>query len=32
MFATPALPTPTPPVRTRVPALVGDSWESRVDA
>ena len=32
MFATPALPTPTPPVRTRVPALVGDSWETRVGA
>ncbi len=32
MFTTPALPTPTPPVRTRVPALVGDSWESRVGA
>jgi hypothetical protein len=30
MLATPALPAPTPPVRMRVPALVGDSWESRV--
>ena len=30
MLATPALPEPTPPVRMRVPALVGDSWESRV--
>ena len=32
MFATPELPTPTPPVRARVPALVGDSWDSRVEA
>jgi hypothetical protein len=30
LLPTPALPAPTPPVRMRVPALVGDSWESRV--
>ena len=33
MLTTPLLPaTPPPPVRTRVPALVGESWESRVGA
>jgi hypothetical protein len=32
MVAAPSLPTPPAPVRARVPALVGDSWESRVGA
>lgn len=27
MFVTPSLPQPPAPVRTRVAALVGDSWE-----
>lgn len=31
MVAAPALPAPAP-VRARVPALVGDGWESRVGA
>jgi hypothetical protein len=32
MLSAPALPAATPPVRTRVPALVGDAWESQVSA
>ena len=32
MVATPSLADPPAPARTRVPALVGDSWESRVGA
>ena len=30
VFATPSLPEP--PLRMRVPALVGDAWEARLDA
>lgn len=33
MLVTPSLPQPPAPVRMRVPALVGDSWEpSRAEA
>ena len=32
MFSAPALPVAAAPVRARVPALVGDAWESRVGA
>jgi len=32
MLDTPSLPAPPTPVRTRIPALVGDAWESRVGA
>jgi hypothetical protein len=32
MFAAPSLAAPPAPVRIRVPALLGDSWDSRVDA
>ena len=32
MFTTPSLPVPAVQVRMRVPALVGDAWESRVGA
>lgn len=32
MLATPQLPEPPAVARARVPALVGDSWESRVGA
>jgi hypothetical protein len=32
MFDPPSLPAPPAQVRTRVPALVGDAWESRVGA
>ena len=30
MFTTPSLPEP--PLRMRVPALVGDAWEARLEA
>ena len=32
MVATPSLPEPSAPVRMRVPALVGDGWESQLGA
>ena len=32
IVATPSLPATPAPVRARVPALVGDGWESRVGA
>ena len=32
VLAAPSLPGAPTPARTRVPALVGDSWESQVDA
>lgn len=32
MLSVPALPEPSAPVRIRVPALVGDAWETRLDA
>jgi hypothetical protein len=32
MLAAPPLPAPPAPVRIRVPALVGDAWETRVGA
>jgi hypothetical protein len=32
MLSTPSLPAAPPPPRVRVPALVGDAWESRVEA
>ena len=32
MLAAPSLPVASTPVRIRVPALVGDAWESRLDA
>lgn len=32
MLSAPTLPAPSAPPRTRVPALVGDSWESRLGA
>lgn len=32
MLSAPTLPAPAAPPRARVPALVGDSWDSRLDA
>ena len=32
MLSAPTLAAPSAPPRARVPALVGDSWESRLDA
>jgi hypothetical protein len=32
MLSIPALPSAPPPPRVRVPALVGDAWESRPEA
>lgn len=32
VFATPLLPTAPAPIRTRVPALVGEGWDERLEA
>ena len=32
LLDTPSLPAPPTPVRARVPALVGDAWEPRLEA
>jgi hypothetical protein len=32
MVAAPSLPAAAPPLRARVPALVGDGWESQLGA